>query len=107
MDEYDQIFIYATDEMIDNATFIATFAEKFKLTSFKPFQIDTIKAVLDGKDTLVIYRTGSGKSLFSISASLLRAKSNCHYSYNQLNARPSVNVNDHGHTCYISRFSSV
>ena len=63
MDEYDQIFSSATDEMIENATFIATLAEKFKLTSFKPFQKVTIKAVLDGKDTLVIYSTGSGKSL--------------------------------------------
>ena len=52
MDEYDQIFSSATDE---NATFISTLAEKFKLTSFKPFQKDTITVVLDGKDTLVSY----------------------------------------------------
>ena len=63
MDEYDQIFSSATDEMIEHATFVATLAEKFKLTSFKPFQKDIIKAVLDGKDALVIYPTGSGKSL--------------------------------------------
>ena len=63
MNEYDQIFCSATDEMIENAIFITTLAEKFKLTSFKPFQKDTIKAVLDGKDSLVIYPTGSDKSL--------------------------------------------
>jgi len=63
MDEYDKIFCSATDEMIENATQIATLAEKFKLTAFKPFQKEIIKAVLDGKDTLVIYPTGSGKSL--------------------------------------------
>ena len=61
MDEYDQIFSSATDEMIEHATFVATLAEKFKLTSFKPFQKDIIKAVLDGKDARVIYPTGSGK----------------------------------------------
>ena len=58
-----KIFSSATDEMIEHATFVATLAEKFKLTSFKPFQKDIIKAVLDGKDALVIYPTGSGKSL--------------------------------------------
>ena len=63
MDEYDEIFSSATDEMIEHATFVATLAEKFNLTSFKPFQKDIIKAVLDGKDTLVIHPTGSGKSL--------------------------------------------
>ena len=63
MDEYDQIFSSATDEMIEHATFVVTLAENFKLTSFKPFQKDIIKAVLDGKDALVIYPTGSGKSL--------------------------------------------
>ena len=63
MNEYDQIFSSATDEMIEHATFVATLAEKFKLTSFKPFQKDIIKAVLDGKDALVIHPIGSGKSL--------------------------------------------
>ena len=45
MNEYDQIFCSATDEMIENAIFTATLAEKFELTSFKPFQKDIIKAV--------------------------------------------------------------
>lgn len=35
IDEYDKIFSSATDEMIEHATFVATLAEKFKLTSFK------------------------------------------------------------------------
>lgn len=63
MDEYDNIFSSATDEIIENATLIATLAERFKLTAFKPFQKEIIKAVLNGKDTLVIHPTGSGKSL--------------------------------------------
>ena len=45
------------------ATLIATFADSFWLTKFKPFQKDIILSVLDGKDTVVIQPTGSGKSL--------------------------------------------
>lgn len=42
---------------------IATLAERLKLTSFKPFQREVIDATLQRKDTLVVYPTGSGKSL--------------------------------------------
>ena len=41
--------------MIEHATFVATLAEKFNLTSFKPFQKDIIKAVLDRKDILLLF----------------------------------------------------
>ena len=51
------------DDSLQNATLIATLAERFKLTSFKPFQKEVIGATLQGKDTLVLYPTGSGKSL--------------------------------------------
>ena len=51
------------EESFQHATLIATLAEKFGLTSFKPFQKNVISATLDGSDTLVIYPTGSGKSL--------------------------------------------
>ena len=44
-------------------TLIATHADSFGLTKFKPFQKDIILSVLDGKDTVVIQPTGSGKSL--------------------------------------------
>ena len=42
---------------------IATLAEKFNLTAFKSFQKKIIDATLEGRDTLVIHPTGSGKSL--------------------------------------------
>jgi len=38
-------------------------AEKFGLTSFKPFQKNVISATLDGSDTRVIHPSGRGKSL--------------------------------------------
>ena len=65
MDEsYDEIFgSPSLDDTLQNATLIATLAEKFRLTSFKPFQREIISATLEGKDSLVIYLTGSGKSL--------------------------------------------
>ena len=63
-DDYDEIFNSPSlDESFKHATVIATLAEKFNLTSLKPFQKTIIDAVLDGKDTLVIQPTGSGKSL--------------------------------------------
>ena len=60
----DAIFTLPTlGDSLQNATLIATLAEWFKLTSFKPFQREVIDATLQGKDTLVVYPTGSGKSL--------------------------------------------
>ena len=62
--EYDGLFNSPSlDESLQHATLIATLAEKFHLTSFKPFQKTVINATLEGKDTLVIQPTGSGKSL--------------------------------------------
>ena len=40
------------DESLKHATLIAMLAEKFNLTSLKPFQKIVIDALLDGKDTL-------------------------------------------------------
>ena len=51
------------NESFQETTLIATLAETFGLTKFKPFQKEIIKATLDGKDTVVIHPTGSGKSL--------------------------------------------
>lgn len=51
------------NESFQEATLIATLAETFGMTKFKPFQKEIIKATLDGKDTVVIHPTGSGKSL--------------------------------------------
>ena len=51
------------NETFQEATLIATLAETFGLTKFKPFQKEIIKATLNGKDTVVIHPTGSGKSL--------------------------------------------
>ena len=63
-DRDDAIFSSPSlDDSLQNATLIATLAERFKLTSFKRFQREVIDATLQGKDTLVVYPTGSGKSL--------------------------------------------
>jgi len=51
------------DESLMNAVHVATLAERFNMTSFKPFQKEIIDATLNGRDTLVIQPTGSGKSL--------------------------------------------
>ena len=45
------------------AEIIATFAERFHITAIKNFQKEIIQATLDGRDTLVLYPTGSGKSI--------------------------------------------
>ena len=64
MDKYDDIFNSPSlDESLQHATLVATLAERFKLTSFKHFQQEVIHATLQGKDTLVMQPTGSGKSL--------------------------------------------
>ena len=61
---YDDIFTSSSaEDSFQHATLIATLAEKFNLTSFKPFQKTIINAALDGKDISVIQPTGSGKSL--------------------------------------------
>ena len=63
-DDYDDLFSSSSaEDSFQNATLIATLAERFNLTSFKPFQKTIVNAALDGKDTLVIQPTGSGKSL--------------------------------------------
>lgn len=63
-DGYDEIFNSPSlDDSFQHATLIATLAERFGITSFRPYQKDVIKATLDGRDTLVIQPTGSGKSL--------------------------------------------
>ena len=69
MDEYDDLFSSPSlDEALQHATLIATLAECFKLTSFKPFQREIINATLQGKDSLIIQPTVSGKkSLLSFS----------------------------------------
>ena len=60
--------------MIEHATFVATLVEKFKLTSFKSFQKDIIKAVLDGKDALVIYPTCSSKTIMVFRPQMVNSK---------------------------------
>ena len=63
-DEYDDIFnSTSAEDSFQHATLIATLAERFSLTAFKPFQKKIINAALEGRDTLVVQPTGSGKSL--------------------------------------------
>ena len=51
------------NESFQEATLVATLADKFGLTKFKPFQKEIILSVLEGKDSVVIQPTGRGKSL--------------------------------------------
>ena len=63
-DGYDDIFNSSSaEDSFEHATLIATLAERFSLTSFKPFQKIIIYASLEGRDTMVVHPTGSGKSL--------------------------------------------
>jgi ATP-dependent DNA helicase RecQ len=50
---------------------VSTLRERFGLDAFRPGQEDIIRAVLDGRDTLAIMPTGSGKSLVYQLPSLL------------------------------------
>ena len=59
----EQHLFSSQNESFQEATLIATLAEKFGLTKFKQFQKEIILSVLEGKDTVVIQPTGSGKSL--------------------------------------------
>ena len=59
----DDIFCSQSNISFHDAMLIATLAEKFGLTAFKNFQKKIIDSTLEGRDTLVIHPTGSGKSL--------------------------------------------
>jgi ATP-dependent DNA helicase RecQ len=55
-----------------NDTLITTLRERFAYDDFRPGQEDVVRAILDGRDALVIRPTGSGKSLlFQLPALLL------------------------------------
>jgi ATP-dependent DNA helicase RecQ len=57
---------------IDDAALISTLRDRFALDQFRPGQEDVVRAILAGRDTLVIQPTGSGKSLlFQLPAVLL------------------------------------
>ena len=51
------------NEAFTQAMMMATLAELFNLTEFKPFQKIVIDNLMSGNDYLVIQPTGSGKSL--------------------------------------------
>ena len=59
----DDNFCSQADISFHDAMLVATLGEKFGLTLFKSFQKKIIDATLEGRDTLVIHPTGSGKSL--------------------------------------------
>ena len=58
-DEWDA---FDEDHNIDDVCKIATLAQHFGMTSFRPHQKTVLDAAIAGKDTVVIQSTGSGKS---------------------------------------------
>lgn len=67
---------------------VATLAETFELTPFKPFQNTIIDGCLKGKDTIVVQPTGNGKKLmFSISSSIYRKDVSCNHPNYFIDAR--------------------
>lgn len=62
-DEFPFPTSQSVDDTFREATLIATLAESFSLTHFKAFQKDVITTTLEGRDSLVLQPTGSGKSL--------------------------------------------
>lgn len=63
MDEFPFPSSQGLDDTFREATLVSTLAESFSLTHFKEFQKEVIKATLDGRDSVVLQPTGSGKSL--------------------------------------------
>jgi ATP-dependent DNA helicase RecQ len=60
------------DTVASRDVLLATLRERFGLESFRPGQEDIIRACLEGRDTLAVMPTGSGKSLvFQLPAVLL------------------------------------
>ena len=59
----DEEDCFNNNEAFTQAMMIATLAELFNLTEFKPFQKIVIDNLMSGNDYLVIQPTGSGKSL--------------------------------------------
>ena len=63
LEDFETQLSQGSEQSFSDAIVVATLAEKFGLTSFKPFQKEVINATLECKDTVVIQPTGTGKSL--------------------------------------------
>ena len=61
--DYELPLSQYSEQSFSDAMLVATLAKAFDLTSFKSLQKEVIDATLQGRDTLVIQPTGSGKSL--------------------------------------------
>lgn len=48
---------------MEDAQWVGLLVKHFQLTEFRDWQLEAIKAVLQGKDTFLCHPTGSGKSL--------------------------------------------
>ena len=57
----DVIIVYITEHR--DAQLTGLLVKHFKKTSFKDWQLTVIKATVDGKNSLIVQPTGSGKSL--------------------------------------------
>ena len=80
---------FSNEEIFTQAMMIATLAEHFNLTEFKPFQKEVINNLLGRNDCLVIQPTGSGKSLcFQFPAIYGKKTVIGNSTNNQSNARP-------------------
>ena len=71
---YEQIFLYVL--LLDDSDHHITglLVKYFGFTTFKDWQLRTIKAVLEGKDSFVVQPTGSGKSICFQLPSLITRK---------------------------------
>lgn len=62
-DEYTFTDSPTLNDTFEHAARIATLAQSFDLTKFKDFQRKVIENTLNGKDSIIVQPTGSGKSL--------------------------------------------
>lgn len=62
MDKFPFPSSQGLDDTFREATLVSTLAERFSLTHFKGFQKEVVKATPDGRDSVVLQPTGSGKS---------------------------------------------
>ena len=107
-DEYDMDLSPSLESSFIDAELVATLAKRLQLTSFRKFQKTNIEATLEGRDTLVLHPTGSGKSLcFHFPPSSPQKESTHSDTNNQLNARSGSEAQQLWNTIGLLGVSSI